>query len=368
MFLRNLGISAALCLVLVAGRTLAADDPTLVAVDAVRLQPINETISVIGRFLSTQKGIVATQTEGAVAQVFVDVGDRVTTGTPLIQLVTDRLALRRDEWKAQLQDAKAQLVEAKASLALEQQNLDRVDDLENSAAFSQARKDDQQQKVAIARAVVASASAAVARAQASLDLAQVDLEGGTVRAPYDGVVVLRHTEVGSYLDGGDSVVTMVNDTAMEVEADVPSSSIAGLVPGVVVDLVFDDGTRRKARVRAVGVAEEALSRTRPVRFTPDWTVKPGELADGQSVTVEVPVAHAEKALTVSKDAVLRDGGHATVFVVEDGIAKVRAVKLGSAVGDRFIVLAGLQEGEVVVVRGNEFLDNDTPVTIQDGGS
>lgn len=362
MILRNLGISAALCLVLLAGRPLHADSATLVGVDAVRLESVNETVSVVGRFVAVQKGIVATQTAGAVAEVFVDVGTRVAKDQILVQLDTERLELRRDEWQSQLDVARALLGQARASLALEQQNLDRVAELENSAAFSQARLDDQVQKVAMVSALATSAGAGVERAQANLALAESDLAGATIAAPYDGVVILRHTEMGSYLDSGDAVVTMLNDTDVEVEADVPSASISGLRPGLTVVLRLDDGTQRSAAVRAVGVAEDALTRTRSVRFALDWTPRPGEIADGQSVIVSVPVAAITEAVTVSKDAVLRDAGQASVFVVVDGIAHSRAVELGAAVGARFIVRDGLEDGDVVVVRGNEALSDDTPVT------
>jgi RND family efflux transporter MFP subunit len=362
MILRKLGISAALCLAFLAARPNHADAATLVAVDPVRVESVNETISVVGRFLSVEKGIVATQTEGAVAEIFADVGTRVEAGQPLAQLDVERLTLRRDQWKAQLEVARALQNQARASLALEQQTLDRIGELEESAAFSQARQDDQMQQVARMNALLASAGAGVDQAQANLDLAEADLAGATIRAPYDGVIVLRHTEVGSYLDGGDSVVTMVNDTAIEIEADVPSSSISGLRPGVAVQLTLDNGTHRQATVRAIGVAEDALTRTRPVRFLPDWQPVPGEIADGQSVLVELPVAAIEQALTVSKDAVLRDGGRASVFVVIDGVAHSRDVLLGAAVGARFIVIEGLAEGDVVVVRGNEALADDTAVT------
>lgn len=362
MILRNLGISAALCLVFLAGRPLDADDATLVAVDAVRVESVRESISVVGRFVSVQKGIVATQTQGAVAEILADVGTRVTSGQPLAQLDVERLSLRRDQWRAQLDVARALLGQARASLALEQQNLDRVAELEDSAAFSQARQDDQVQQVAMMTALVTSAGARVDEAQSNLALAEVDLAGATIRAPYDGVIVLRHTEVGSYLDGGDSVFTMVNDTAMEAEADVPAASISGLGEGVAVTLTFEDGSSRNATVRAIGVAEDALTRTRSVRFAPDWQPRPGEIADGQSVIVTLPIAVVDDAVTVSKDAVLRDAGQASVFVVTDGVAHSRAVELGVAVGARFVVLDGLDEGDLVVVRGNEALADDTPVS------
>jgi multidrug efflux pump subunit AcrA (membrane-fusion protein) len=154
---------------------------------------------------------------------------------------------------------------------------------------------------------------------------------------------------------GSDIVDMVNDSEIEIEADVPHDAIGGLDPGVPVRVELGDDDVRTAKVRAVGVGESAQSRTRSVRFTPDWQVIPGTLGDGQTVLIEIPVGEAREAVTVHKDAVNRNAGMAQVFVVVDGKAQARDVVLGEAVGIRFIVLDGLVPGELVVVRGNERL-------------
>jgi hypothetical protein len=99
-----------------------------------------------------------------------------------------------------------------------------------------------------------------------------------------------------------------------------------------------------------------------VRFTPAWKVIAGELADGQSVTLKIPSGPQTDVITVNKDAVIRSGLETAVFVVMEanvaggtGIAEERAVTLGGAIGNRFVVLTGLRVGELTVIRGNEGL-------------
>jgi RND family efflux transporter MFP subunit len=333
----------------------AQEDAVVVGVDEVVVEQVNETASVIGRFVSRQSGTVATEVEGAVAEIFVEVGDRVQKGDELVRIRADRMELRRDLLAAEVTEAKAQLAAAEADESLRRQELSRLDSLSESAAFSQARYDDTVQQVAMSSAGVAVADAAVLRAEANLALAQDEVENAVIRAPYDGVVVLRHTEVGSYVTSGSDIVDMVNDSEIEIEADVPHDAIGGLDPGVPVRVELGDDDVRTAKVRAVGVGESAQSRTRSVRFTPDWQVIPGTLGDGQTVLIEIPVGEAREAVTVHKDAVNRNAGMAQVFVVVDGKAQARDVVLGEAVGIRFIVLDGLVPGELVVVRGNERL-------------
>ena len=66
-----------------------------------------------------------------------------------------------------------------------------------------------------------------------------------------GWSVKKHTEIGSYVNVGNPVVTLISDTEIEVEAEVPSDRIAGLSPGTIVRFRLDDGTDHRATVRSI---------------------------------------------------------------------------------------------------------------------
>ncbi|MBN36472.1 MAG: hypothetical protein CMM46_17180 [Rhodospirillaceae bacterium] len=371
---RNPALAALLALVLLLSPALAEDEesPLPVRIDTVLEEIVSETALVIGRFVSRQAGVVAAQSEGAVQDVLVDIGDRVAAGDPMVLLVADRLALNREIWAAEVLSAEALLGVAHAELALAQQELVRLESLMESAAFSQARFDDSQQRVAIGEAGVAVARAELLSAQANMALAQDELADATITAPYDAVVTVRHTEVGGYVDVGESVISLMNDGWVEIEADVPSSRVSALSEGTAVRLTLDDGTQKEAFVRAVGVSEDPQARTRLVRFTPAWEVMPGTLAQGQSVTLSVPAGPQTDVITVHKDAVIRSAGQTLVYVavMEEGSgddseirAQERKVTLGSGLGNRFVVLDGLAPGDLAVVLGNEALSDQTLIVI-----
>ncbi|MDG2480508.1 MAG: efflux RND transporter periplasmic adaptor subunit [Alphaproteobacteria bacterium] len=372
MNLRNLAILTAFVLCSLSLDARAQDEvwETTVGLAAGREEPVSETAAVIGRFVSRQSGVVAAQSRGAVAEVLVEVGDRVTQGDPMVVLVADRLSLMRDLWVAQVRSAEAQLGAARAELALAQQELVRMESLNESAAFSQARFEDSQQRVAIGQAGVAEARADLLIAEFNLALVEDELGDATILAPYDAVVVRRHTEVGSYLDVGDDVVTLLNDGWVEIEADVPSNRVDGLPEGAVVQLRLDNGENQEAFVRAVGVLEDPQARTRPVRFTPAWVINVGTVAQGQSVTLMVPSGPQTDVITVHKDAVLRSGTETFVYVVVTeadmeagtGVVEQRTVRLGDAIGNRFVVLGGVLPGDAIVVRGNEGLGDGSSVS------
>ena len=353
---RSRRLSAAL-LIAAAVSPVAAQDGqfTPVGVDAVRTEPLSQTVPVMGRLVARQSGVVAARARGPVAELRADVGDRVKKGEVVAVLVRDRLGAERQLRAAEVSQAAAAVETAKAQIAYVIQEMKRLERLRASAAFSQARYEDKRQEVVKAESAKAETEAALKRARVNLRLAEIELRDAEIRAPYAGVVSLRHTEVGSYLSVGDPVVTLIDDEHLEVEADVPAERIPGLVPGAPVVFQLDGSTALPAIVRAVVPEENPLTRTRTVRFTPRFDGAQKYLASNQSVTLHLPVGAARNVVTVHKDAVLNRSDKTIVFIVSGEMVKVRPVTLGEAVGGRFEVIDGLEPGDLVVVRGNERL-------------
>ena len=345
----------------------AQQPPAVVSVDEVRMEAMAQTVPVIGRLVARRAGEVAARTAGPVDALHVEVGDRVETGDAIAVLDTVRLRAERDRLAAIVNQAQAQLERMSAQAALHRQELRRLEGLRDSAAFSQGRYEDAKQEVIIAESAIGTADATRVSAAASLSLAQIDLSWATIQAPYPGVITKVHTEVGAWLAVGQPVVSLLNDLDLEVEADVPSSRVAALIDGTAVALVLDDDSEHTAAVRTVVPEENALTRTRQVRFTPHFGPVSKPLAVNQSATVLIPAGAERQVLTVHKDAIVRNQGQAFVYVASEGTAQIRPVQLGAAVGGRFEVLGGLGPGEPVVVRGNERLQPGQAITVAGAG-
>jgi RND family efflux transporter MFP subunit len=338
----------------------------VIKVDTVRTEPLSQTVPVIGRLVALQSGVIAARVEGPVLEVMVDVGDRVDVGDVLVRLDTEALALDRELKAAQVEEAKAALAGAQSSVKIAQQEVSRLEKLRKSksAAFPRARYDDALESVVGAQRQVARSRAILHQTESQLRMSEMNLDRAMIRAPYPGVVVVRHMAEGAWLDAGDSVVDLVNDTDLEIEADVPADRVGALVPGTPVEVTLDDGTGHNATVRAVVTNENPMTRTRLVRFSPEFGDRLRPLAVNQSVTVQLPVGRPRQIVSVHKDAVVNRQGKSLVFIVEDEAANIRPVRLGEAVGGRFEVLQGLQPGDLVVVRGNERLRPGQKVRIE----
>ncbi len=330
--------------------------PASVGVDKVIQEELKQTIPVIGRFVAAQAGVVAARTAGPIAEFKVMVGDRVKPGDVLAVLDKDRL-----KWAFELQEAEVARQEATVRTRrheLEQVSLElkRIEGLKKSAAFSQARFEDKRAQYITTQSKLAEAEADLKRAKANEMLARIGLREADILAPYAGVVAQRNTEVGAYVNIGQAVATMINDQTLELEADVPAERLPALRAGTRLEYGTASGKRLPAEVRAIVPDENPSTRTRTVRFVTVGEPPPeARRAANQSVVLYIPSDKPRTVVTVHKDAVLSRQGNTVVFIVLDGKALIRPVRLSDAVGQRFEVLAGLKPGDLVVVRGNERL-------------
>lgn len=319
----------------------AAQPPaTPVQVDAVRVATSAQTLPVVARVVAPESGPIAARTNGTVTEFRVDVGDRVAAGDVIA-------VLARKIQRTQLETAKSNLMRAEAQARLAKLQLERMSKLKDSSAFEESLFDQRE-------AELGTAEAELRLAKVNLAAAETDYGWGTIRAPFPGVITARHTNLGAFVNRGEPVVSMVNTAAFEVEADIAADKLQGVLPGAAVT-VRTLGEDFPGTVRAIVPLENAGTRTRPVRITPEFGDAVNRLAANTSAQVKLPIGSTQDVLTVHKDAINRRGDSTSVYVVEDGKAAIRPVQLGDAVGSRLAVISGLQDGELVVTRGNERL-------------
>lgn len=357
-----LGLALALTLGLAIGTASAqqGQQAAMVQVDQVVTEPLVQTVPVLGRIVTRQEGPVAARVEGPVAEVEVAVGDRLATGDLIAVLDRTRLELASALAAAELAAAEADLAAARREVELIDQERARLVALQGSAAFSRARLDDKIKEVSVAHSRIEAAAARLEQARVNVDYRKADLTDAEIRAPYPSVVVQKHVSAGAHVRIGDPVVTLVDDSALEVEADVPAERLVGLEPGTPITFALasagPEQERHEAVLRAIVPMENPLTRTRAVRFTSVNGGLDAARAIGQSVTVDIPVGAPRDVVSVHKDAVTVNLGTRQVYVVgEDDVVQPRPVVLGAAIGNRFEVLDGLVPGDLVVTRGNERL-------------
>ena len=328
---------------------------TSVEVDKVILESLNQTIPVIGRVISLKEANVPAAVIGKIENVFVEVGDKVKKGQILASIDTERYLWLAEIATANVNATKAEIKSAKAETNINLIELKRMEDLRESSAFNVAKYERLQ---SLHISLIAKEEIVEAKLNSVLQeekLAKLNLKRATVKAPFDGIIELKMIELGEAVGLGFTLFKLVSDSLLEIEADVPSNRARILEINNNIKISTTDMISFNSKLRALGVRENSNTRTIPIHLTFNKGKISRNLFVGENVNIFIPIGPGLKAPTVHKDAILKREGMSLVYVVEEEKAIIKPLKLGDGVGNRFIVLGGIQEGDTVVIKGNERL-------------
>ncbi|ABG30984.1 efflux RND transporter periplasmic adaptor subunit [Roseobacter denitrificans] len=344
----------------------AQGGPAAVGVETVEVKTIADTVPLFAEVVTAREGTIASRIAGTVDEIMVLEGASVDQGEMLATLDTELLDILARQAQARLAEARAGIVIAQTRVNRAANALARIEGLRNTASFSTSRFDDAQSDLFEANGLLAEAEARVQTAEATLAETRYQLDRARITAPYAGIVLEVQINPGEFIASGAAVVTLLDVQSMEIEASVPSKYVSVLQPGQAVAGSTETGVPLDLNVRVLLPVEDTATRTRPVRFTSSDLASLDRLAIGQSITINIPISAPREVLSVPKDALVQARGGWTVFVAADGTAQPRTVQIGVALGDRFEVLDGLSEGDVVVTRGNERLRPGQEITPMTG--
>lgn len=198
---------------------------------------------------------------------------------------------------------------------------------------------------------VESANASLLAAKAQVGIAEKAVEDTIIRAPISGYVSARPIAVGEYVGNTATIATIIRAHPIKLELQVPEGNAGGLQAGMPVTAQVSAYIERsfEGRVNAVNPAIDANSRALTVEAifdNPNLELKPGMFA-----TARVLLPKKDQAVLVPRTAILTDPNtdSSQVFVIENGKAFVRVVRLGDSVDGMVRVLTGVSAGETVAV-------------------
>lgn len=368
-------LMVATALWLTAGAALGQPPASKVYVAEARLELLEPLRETTGEIRAARRSRVAAEESGRVVQIRVEPGDRVEEGDLLAELDATyvKIDLRRRE--ATVARDQGNVREAEIELARANRDLKRIEGLQRQSASSRTEFEDAQSDVGVAEAKLEQAKADLDAALAELDRAKERLDDMTIEAPFSGRVVDRFTDIGEWVDGGDSVVELVALDEVDVFIDVPQQFITALreTEREVSIRIEATGEILESNVTEIVPVADSLSRMFPVRLrmaNGDEKYKPG-----MSVVGLIPTGKVEERLAVPKDAIRRDDVGAFLFEVSGGVAQVRRVTPLYAKEDLVVLRPGdVAPGAQVVTEGNERLFPGAPVMIlnatpdDDGGA
>lgn len=347
-------------------------------VERVSMSPVEDYYEATGTVRSKTTTVLSSKIMGTVISLRAREGDKVSVGQVIVEIDN------RDA-SAQLQKAEAGLRQAREGLAEVEQAINAAKSAQDAAEANQRLADStyarylslierksvspqefdeakSRQEMAEAEARRAGdnlkmmaakkqqALAGIDQAKAEVANAQVFVSYARITSPISGVVVAKHTEVGSTAAPGAPLLTIEDGSRYRLEVAVEESQLGKI--GM--------GQRARVRIDALGAddLEGGVSEITPVAdpMSRSYTVKV-DLPARQSLRsglygVARFASGQRQAILVPRKAVAQRGQLTGVFVVDDaGVARLRLVKTGKSYGESVEALSGLSDGERIVVDG-----------------
>ncbi len=319
-----------------------------VGVAIATLKPVNRTAEFVGRIEAPERVDIRARVKGMLEAVLFTEGQMVTEGEPLFRI-------EKPLFEADVEAARGRLSHAQASLELAKLQRDRAQTLVDRNTGSVANRDQ-------AAADEASARGDVLTAEAALKTAEINLGYTDITSPITGRIG-RSTYTKGHIIGPESgpLALVVSQNPMYVvfpisqrdflEARAQGAAGKGAADSLEVRVRFADGSTygEVGRLNYIDVSVDRTTDTLNLRATlpnPD-----GALIDGQLVRVDLTVGKPEDELLIPQAALIADQAGLYVFVVEDGKAVVRRVKVSGQQGTDSIIAEGVKPGEPVIVDG-----------------
>jgi RND family efflux transporter MFP subunit len=296
-----------------------------------------------GAVEAVRQTVVAAQVPGAVVQLSVKAGDRVSAGQVLL-----RLDARAADQSAAASDAQVQA--ARAALDVATKDFERQRQLFQQKFISQAALERAESEFKSTQAQVNAqlAQAGAARTQTGFYV---------VRAPFAGVVSEVPVSLGDMAMPGRALVTVYDPTALRVTAAVPQSLGTGLLAGELprIELPGMPAAQQWIKPVKAQVLPTVDPQTHTVQVRAELPAGLTALAPGQFARLWLPAAgaapvpSASASLMVPQTAVFKRAEVMGLYVLDAaGKPLLRQVRVGRSDGDQVEILSGLSAGERVV--------------------
>ena len=361
----------------------------LVKVQKVVRQDMMRHIALSGQTVADANIPLAPKYTGRITAVNVKLGDVVKAGQVLMVQDTADLDISINQNAAAANAAQADAREAAASYdanyikaknayELELARYQRNQYLFSIGAISQDKLDSVEQEYMASKAAfdvlanqvqggdaasVQSKEYTAEKQRHATDALRKQREDMILRAPRDGVIGYRNAEVGAIVSAGTKVLSLVDNSHINVDCTLSESDAAILEPGMDVNVTIDAmGQDYIGRIVYVSPAMDDSSKTYQVRIELDESKD--SIKAGLFAHTAIDILQRRDTLFVPKAAVLSKNGRQTLFVLrDDGTVEEREGKIGLMNDDDEEIIDGLEDGDTVILSNQDKLQTGTKVDV-----
>lgn len=332
--------------------------PVLIASAVQKAMPVRfDTIGVVQPLASV---VLRSRVESQVTDVLVADGATVKEGDVLVKL--DQRTV-----EAQIKQAEAQLARSQAQLEQAQRDVRRFEQLIANDAGSRVNLDNSRTQMATLQAQIQSD-------QAALENLKVQLGFYTIRAPISGrigVVAVKPGNIAKVAENSTPFATLIQISPIYVAFAVPQKllvDLRGAMTDGTASVAATPQGATKAAIGKIAVIDNSVDNASGTITLRAMFENDNELLwPGALCNVRVTLRTEQNSIVVPREAVQTGQNGNFVFVVQDGVAKVRPVTLDRAIDGEAIIASGLKAGENVVTDGQLLLTDGARVE-QKGGA
>jgi membrane fusion protein (multidrug efflux system) len=306
--------------------------PTQVTTVLVRNERLSQKLEALGTARANESVDISSKTSNVVTAVRFRDGEKVRQGQVLVQL--DDAAVRAD------------VAAAQATLTESESQYNRSRELLNTQALSKSQFDQLE--------------ATLKANRARLQAAQARLEDTVIRAPFSGRVGLRRVSVGTLISPGDVITTLDDTSVIKLDFSVPENVLSMLREGLSVRATAPAYPGRSFTGKVASIDSRVDVDTRSVTVRALLGNEDGSLKPGMFLNVDLAKDERE-AVVIPEEALTPEAEKQYVFVVADGKAERREVRIGGRRPGSVEILAGLNPGDSVVVEGTQKIRHGAPV-------
>jgi len=335
-----------------------------VTVTAATREPVVEEVPVTGTVVSPQTSSISPEVEGRVAEMRVEVGDRVEAGAVLAVLDKELAGL-------DLARAQAAAREAREALSDARRRLEEAERLSAGDAYSESA-------LLSLRSEVQTDAAALERLDVEERRARALLERYDVRAPFAGAISHRMANAGEWVSPGSELLELVATDALRIDFQVPQAYFPRVDAESRIEVALDAAPAQRLAGRVVRTVPRSDTTLRTFLMLVVLEDASAPAIPGMSARARLRVSSGRDGVVVPRDALLRHpDGRVTVFVLAPDAERPsdagppteaqvveRRVDTGRAFDGRVEIVEGLEAGRFVVVLGNEGLRDGQRVRVR----
>jgi len=336
---------------------------SLVEIEKVKVVKVSEKTNAIGRLVALDPIIVSSKINQEILKVHFKIGDDVKKNDLLFTLASKDIIRNIKQINAELKLEEKTLNLLKEQLSLRDSKAKNAKNLKERKIITQDNLDNVNISLLQNKQQIAQREYNIIKLKISLDENKENLTFAKILSPVDGNIITIQGQTGALISKGKILASILANGLNEIETDLRSELASKIIIGSEVNII-NDKTNYKGKVRGIVNSENIRTGTRKVRITLNESLPKSLSASGTRFSLEISIGKSLPRLLIPKDALISRGNKQIVYCFEKGLAKQKLVKIGISVGNKIEILGGLEEGQLVVVKGNENLRPNQSIKIK----